>query len=277
MRRRAALLALAAVAAAHGGARRAAARRSDNRWAREDPKSTLAIDHSIWAGLLERHLRTGRDGINRVAYAALGAKDRQTLDGYLRHLEKTPVSALAQPAQLAFWVNLHNALAVQVVLDHYPTASIRDIGVTGEPPAQGPWAMKRIAVEGQPLSLDDIANAIVRPLWHDARVNYAICCATLGAPSLATAPLEPAMLDRQLDAAAIAFVNHPRAVSLVEGRLRVSSLYLWHQDDFGPSQRAVIKHLMAYAAPQLAMQLRGRKVIDDHAYDWRLNDAGTEP
>jgi hypothetical protein len=276
MRRRAALLALAALAVAHGGTRRAAARRSDSRWARDDPKSTLAIDHSVWAGLLERHARPGRDGINRVAYAAIGTEDRRALDGYLQQLGRTPVSALARPAQLAFWANLHNALAVQAVLEHYPIASIRDIGVTGEPPADGPWAAKRIAVEGHPLSLDDIANSIMRPLWRDPRVNYAICSATLGAPELASTPLEPAMLDRQLDAATIAFVNHPRAVSLPEGRLRVSSLYLWHQDDFGPSQRAVIKHLMAYAAPALAMQLRGRKVIDEHAYEWGLNDIGTE-
>jgi hypothetical protein len=126
------------------------------------------------------------------------------------------------------------------------------------------------------VSLDEIGNRILRPLWHDARVNYVICDATLGSPNLAATPLEPAMLDRHLDAAAIAFVNHPRGVSLPGGRLRVSSLYVWHEQDFGPSQRAVIKHLMAYAAPPLALQLRGRATFDEHAYDWRLNDAADQ-
>jgi hypothetical protein len=276
MRRRVALLALSGMLAAHGGARPVAAGQSSSRWQRHDPGSSFTVDHTAWAGLLQRRVRPSRDGINRVAYAAMENEDRAVLDAYLSRLADTPVSALQRSAQLAFWVNLHNALAVRLVLRHYPTASIRDIGVTAGPPADGPWAKKLIHVEGQPLSLDDIANGILRSLWNDPRVNYAICCATLGAPNLAMTPLEPAMLDRQLDAAAIAYVNHPRGVSLPEGRLRVSSLYVWYQHDFGGSQRRVIKHLMAYAAPQLAMQLRGRSSIDEHGYDWQLNDAGTE-
>lgn len=235
------------------------------------------VDHSAWAGLLQRYCRTSRDGINRVAYAAMGEEARATLDTYVDQLASARVSALARDGQLAFWVNLHNAMAVRLVLDNYPLSSIRDLGVSsGGPPAEGPWAAAGVRVEGQPLSLRAIADDIIRTQWSDPRVNYVICCATLGAPNLTPSPIEPFMLDRQLDAAAIAFVNHPRGVSLPDGRLRVSSMYVWHEPEFGRSQHAVIKHLMAYASPQLAMQLRGRRDIDEHDYDWRLNDAPTD-
>jgi hypothetical protein len=241
------------------------------------PRDSGQVDHTAWATLLRRYCRTSRDGINRVAYAAMGEEARAALDTYLAGLSAARVSALGRAAQLAFWVNLHNALAVRLVLDHYPLASIRDLGVSsGGPPKAGPWAAERIRVEGRSLSIAAVADDIIRAQWTDPRVNYMICCATLGAPNLMQAPLEPPMLDRQLDAAAIAFVNHPRGVSLPEGRLRVSSVYVWHEREFGKSQHAVVKHLMAYAAPQLAMQLRGRRAIDEHDYDWRLNDAPSE-
>lgn len=273
LRRRAALLGLPAALATYGRGGPAAARAKP--WSAHDPSSPILVDNAIWRGLLDRHCRPGADGINRFAYAAVGSEEQAALDTYLGLLAGTAVSALSRPTQLAFWVNLHNALVVRLVLDHLPLDSIREIGVPpGGPPADGPWATRRIAVEGIGLSLGEIANDILRRVWKDPRINYVICCATLGAPNLPAMPLEPALLDRHLDSAASAFVNHPRGAELTDdGRLRVSSLYEWHRAAFGGSEHAVIKHLMAYAAPPLAMQLRGRHRIDGHAYDWRLNDA----
>lgn len=273
MRRRAALLTLTGVVAGQGQAGTAAAGWT-NPWKAHDPASSRTVDHAEWAGLLSRFCRPSRDGINRFAYAEMGDGQRAILDRYLAMLGDTTVSALDRPSQLAFWVNLHNALAIRLVLDQYPVTSIRDIGVTAKgPPADGAWAVKRIRVEGRALSVGEIANDILRELWSDPRINYVMCCATLGSPNLTVSPLEPTMLDRQLDAAAIDFINHPRGVSLVNGRLRVSSIYIWHQREFGYGEHAIIKHLMAYAAPSLALQLRGRSRIDEHDYDWRLNDA----
>ena len=65
-----------------------------------------------------------------------------------------------------------------------------------------------------------------------------------------------------------------RVVAGGEGdRLGVSSIYRWYRDDFGPTDRDVINHLMAYAEPGLAMRLQRFDQISDDAFDWRLNDA----
>ncbi|MCI0431222.1 MAG: hypothetical protein L0210_11875, partial [Rhodospirillales bacterium] len=61
-------------------------------------------------------------------------------------------------------------------------------------------------------------------------------------------------------------------VSFDEGRLRVSSIYAWFTEDFGDSEAGVIAHLRSYAEPALEAKLARVKKIDDHAYDWRLND-----
>ncbi len=243
------------------------------RWEAHEPNSTRRVDHARWADLLRTLLRPQPNGRWLVAYAAAGAEERTALEAYLAGLAAVPVSALARPEQMAFWINLYNALTVKVVLDHWPVRSIRDIDISPGLFADGPWGAKLIAVEGEVLSLDDVEHRILRPIWRDPRVHYAMNCASMGCPDLAPEPYRADRLDDQLDAAGHRFVNHPRAVRLEGGKLFVSSIYHWFKNDFGGDDRSVIKHLCAYAAPPLAMALQTRARIDGHAYDWAINAA----
>lgn len=74
-----------------------------------------------------------------------------------------------------------------------------------------------------------------------------------------------------LDRGASAYVNHPRGVTFDGGKLTVSSIYEWFQEDFGGSETGVIAHLEKYAGPRLRARLSEREGYDDHRYDWRLN------
>jgi hypothetical protein len=105
-------------------------------------------------------------------------------------------------------------------------------------------------------------------------VHYAVNCASLGCPDLPPRPLAAHDLDHALDVAAIAFVNHPRGARIEDGELLVSSIYVWFEEDFGGDDAGVIRHLMAYADPHLAMRLQRLEEIGGDSYDWRLNDAG---
>lgn len=276
MRRRAALTLLPLLAMPAGLAWAAPRAVPWPRWERHDPASTLGVDHAAWATFLGRQVRPAPDGINRVDYAAVRGEDRRLLDGYLALLAAIPVSRLARAEQMAYWINLYNALTVRVVLDHYPVASIRDIDISPGLFSNGPWGAELITVEGEPLCLDDIEHRILRPLWRDPRIHYAVNCAALGCPNLQPEPYQRQALDRQLDGAAIAYVNHPRGVTIAaDGSLTVSSLYVWYEADFGDDALGVIQHLMAYAAPHLAMRLQEIQTIDRDVYDWRLNDLRT--
>ena len=44
-----------------------------------------------------------------------------------------------------------------------------------------------------------------------------------------------AELERQLNEAAMAYVNDPGCIRIADGALEVSSLFLWYQEDFGGS------------------------------------------
>jgi hypothetical protein len=244
------------------------------RWQAHDERSRATIDHGRWGGLLARHLVRGGDGITRVDYAAFAADDRAVLDRYLADLAAVPISRHARAEQMAYWINLYNALTVRVVLDHYPVDSIRDIDISPGLFSDGPWGAQLVEVEGVPLSLDDIEHRILRPIWRDPRVHYAVNCASIGCPDLQDEPFRGDTIGAQLDAAARAFVNHPRGVQVEGDELVVSSLYDWFMEDFGATEAEVIAHLRSYADPGLAARLDRVTTIGDDRYDWALNDAG---
>jgi hypothetical protein len=125
------------------------------------------------------------------------------------------------------------------------------------------------------LSLHDIVHRILRPIWRDPRLHYALACGAVGCPNLQPEPFDGRELDRQLNEAAMAFVNDPRGVTIEGDRLGVSSIYRWYQGDFGPTELDVINHLMAYAEPELAMQLQKFDRISEDGFDWRLNAAAS--
>ncbi len=243
-----------------------------HRWQAHDPGSTARIDHSAWQRILETYLSPDRDGLNRLAYGRMTEADKRALDRYVGGLTQTPISRFNRAQQLAYWVNLYNALTVKVVLAHYPVDSIRDIDISPGFFADGPWDRKLVKIEGEAVSLNDIEHRILRPIWRDPRIHYAVNCASIGCPNLQATAFTAANSDSLLEAAAREYVNSPRG-TLIDGEsLTVSKIYAWFQEDFGNSDRNVIKHLARYAKPDLAMALRRITEISGYQYDWSLND-----
>ncbi|MEM9428346.1 MAG: DUF547 domain-containing protein [Pseudomonadota bacterium] len=225
-------------------------------------------DHGAWAALLARHLKMGSDGVARLSYAQM---PKTEVDGYVSSLAAVDPTTLTSNAAFAYWVNLYNALTVQVVLGAYPVRSIRDIG--GSLLARGPWRRKVVTVAGRDLSLDDIEHGILRPVWRDPRIHYAVNCASIGCPNLAAEPYVSRRLDAMLTAAAQSYVNHPRGVSVTAEGLVLSSIYDWFISDFGGSDGGVLAHLAAHAAAPLRASIDTSPRIVGHRYDWGLNEA----
>jgi Protein of unknown function, DUF547 len=241
-------------------------------WLANDPASAEQIDHRPWSKFLAQYLVPGDDGVDRFAYARAKASGAALLDGYIASLQAVPVSRLNRQEQRAYWINLYNALTTRIVLDHYPVKSIRDISLGPGLLSFGPWDAKVATVEGERLSLNDIEHGILRPIWRDPRLHYALNCASISCPSLPSMAFTAANTERLLDQGARAYVNDPRGARIAHGSLTVSSIYLWYRADFGAGDIAVVDHLRRYAAPALAAELARFRAPDHYAYDWDLID-----
>ena len=242
-------------------------------WLQTDPSSTERVDHELWSKFLAAYLVQGGDGINRFAYARAQSSGRAELERYISTLEAIPVSRLNRGEQRAYWINLYNAVTTRIVLDHYPVRSIRDISLGPGLFSLGPWDARVVRAEGERLSLNDIEHGILRPIWHDPRLHYALNCASISCPSIQPVAFTAENTERLLEEGARAYINDRRGVRIENGRLIVSSIYLWYHADFGSGEAAVLDHLKRYAAPELGAQLARFRAPDDDSYDWRLIDA----
>ncbi len=247
------------------------------RWEANDPSSTIPVDHGPWDRFLKKYLVTDDpSGVNKVRYGSVTAEDKKLLEEYLTALHDVRVSALSRPEQEAYWINMYNALTVKVVLDYYPVKSILDIGISPGLFSKGPWGAKLLRIEGEEISLDDIEHRILRPIWKDNRVHYAVNCASMSCPNLQPQAFTARNIDELLDRGARDYINSPRGVRFDRGGLILSSIYDWYQADFGATEVSVIQHLSHYAVDPLAQKLKGYRGKIDYQYDWRLNEASNE-
>ena len=227
------------------------------------------VDHAPWSRLLAKYILK-QNGLNLFRYSAVTDNDADRLSDYLDYLQSLQVTGLAAEQQFAYWINLYNALTVQVILDHYPLESIRDISYSLL--SRGPWKERLVTVEGFGLSLDDIEHGILRPGFRDSRIHYAVNCASISCPNLQVQAFTASNLEVMLETAAEEYINSYRGVEVIEGELVLSSIYDWYAEDFGSSDKAIIGHLADHAEPDLAAQLQGFESIDRYRYDWDLNE-----
>jgi len=242
-------------------------------WQNHDAHSLVIVDHVDWNLILQRYVDANHpSGINRFKYSSISQKDRLALKSYLQKMQKMEVSSLNRNEQKAYWINLYNALTVDIIVDHYPVKSIRDIDISPGLFSNGPWDAKLLKIEEQEVSLNDIEHRILRPIWQDNRIHYAVNCASLGCPNLLPQAYTSQNFDMLIEKAATDFINHPRGVSFTRNRLQVSSIYFWFQADFGDSEKGVIRHLKTYLSPEKVKQLNSMQKKMGHRYDWNLNE-----
>lgn len=194
---------------------------------------------------------------------------------FVRQLGEPQAAPPASRAErLAFYINAYNAFAIQGILDGYSPATRfgRHRYFNG----------RKYRLAGEPITLDALVHRRLRPLG-DARIHFAIVCASISCPRLANHAYRPETLDAQLDAAARRFVNdHTRNrfdVALKTAFL--SPIFDWFARDFEDSAGSVPKFIARHVEDTAvrAALLDGRLQTRYLPYDWDLNGrfAGAVP
>jgi hypothetical protein len=229
----------------------------------------LATDLDAWQTILTRHTREVADiaGV-RVDYAAL--KESAEWRALVASLARSdPQELRGRDETLAFWINAYNILAIDVVVQNHPVASIKDVGSLFRPV----WKKPAGAVGGEIVTLDQIEHDILRPMG-EPRIHAAIVCASLSCPPLRREPYRAETLSAQLDDNVRVWLADPRKGAGFEGdELQLSSILEWFAKDFeaaGGVVAFVAKH--GPAAVQTELERRPDPPIDYLPYDWSLND-----
>ncbi len=239
-------------------------------WDVSNELDTAAVDHTLWQAFLDDYVSASDDGINRVDYRRAAADGgRERLQQYLAALAAVDPRTLRRAEQLAYWINLYNALTIEVVLNHLDKPTILRMGKGWL--SSGPWGDELITLAGQELTLDDIEHRILRPIWNDRRIHFAVNCASLGCPNLQPTAFRGDNTERLLSEGEQQYINHPRGVSLTDdGTLQLSSIFDWYQVDFAADEKELLTYLGRHH-DTLSNVLDSYDGRIDYEYDWSLN------
>ena len=237
------------------------------------PASARAeLDLARYAELLNEYTIVTRETVGtRVDYRGLASDERWSR--LITDLEASRPSALeTREARLAFWINAYNILAIRTVIDHYPVASIRDVGSFFQPV----WKHEVAQIEGEKVTLHWIEHDLLRKLG-EPRIHGAIVCASTSCPSLARTPYTPDLLDAQLDAAIRRWMADRRKglrVDRDDDKLWLSRIFEWFEEDFAAAG-GVVAFATRYAPePERAWldENAAAVLVEYFDYDWSLND-----
>ena len=217
-----------------------------------------------WDALLKRYV----DGKGRVDYAAI---DRAAFGKVFAAVaasspKKNPDKYASKNAAKAFYLDAYNVLVWKNVLSRLPKLENVDSEKVSF------FYFTKFVVGGDTVNLYDLENKIVRPQFKDARIHFALNCASGGCPELPAEAFTPARVDEQLSREARKFCNEKRNVDFDAGtrRLRLSHIFDWYKEDFGKEPGRVIEWINHYRAD--GAKLPADAKIEYVDYDWTLND-----
>ncbi len=220
------------------------------------------IDNHIYASLLKKHVL--HDRVNYDGFK----KDEKLLDDYLAVLGRTNVKVLSKNSRFAFYINAYNAFTIKLVLTKYPGInSIKEVGSF----FSNPWSKKFIILQGKTLSLDYIEHKILRPIFKDPRVHFAINCASKSCPPLRDEPYKGESLENQLNDQAEKFINNKKNAFIKTDTLFISKIFIWFEEDFSNNPVLFIKRYAFKELKEKLDSLGENFKINYLDYDWTLN------
>ena len=195
----------------------------------------------------------------------------EKLEDFLDVLAGANPEEMSFAEQLAFWINAYNALVIKGVIDHYPTKSVRK--------CEAVWWLfltrLKFNVAGEMYTLNQIEHDIIRTEFVDARVHFALVCASKSCPPLAESVFLPETIEDQLDDVTLKFIADPEKVRLDRNGniVYLSKIFKWYETDFTEGYDGIADFLADFLPPEDAeFVLREDVTLQYLDYDWSLND-----
>jgi hypothetical protein len=212
------------------------------------------ITHAKWTALLQKYVAKDGD-VNYKGFK----KDADQLDNYLDELASSvPTKAWGRNATLAYWINAYNAYTIKLIVDNYPTKSIKNIN--------DPWGKKFISLGNKKYSLEEIENEILRKM-NEPRIHFAINCASYSCPKLLNEAYTESKMEQQLANATKSFVNDKSKNTIASSKVEVSKIFDWFAGDF-KTKGSVIDFLNQYSTVKISDNAQ----MSYKEYIWTLNE-----
>jgi len=230
---------------------------------------------------------------NLVDYSGISGseayRDYIDLVSQLHHFDLNSLDSIS--TQLAFWINLYNAMTMDAVIQTEVQKSVTEgfFGVFSF------FERAAYLINGHRFSLNDIEHGILRanhgfpyfigPHYEhgdprrkwvisslDPRVHFALNCASNSCPPIRF--YTPEQIDTQLTMASKNFVSQNILIDYDRKALSLSSIFRWYQDDFGGKRGVLsflIDHLPNDGRKSWLQEMENSVLLHYQKYDWGIN------
>ena len=214
----------------------------------------VIVDHSMWDELLKKYVAVS----GNVNYKGLKS-EKNKLEKYITVLQNDlPQNSWGKNKKMAYWINVYNVFTVKLIVDNYPTASITKLE------GGKPWDQKFISIAGETYSLGDVENNILRKMG-DARIHFAINCASVSCPKLLNKAFTEANVQSLLAQQTKGFLSNTSKNKITENAVQLSKIFEWYVVDF-ESYGGVLGFIGKYKT------VSATATVSYLEYDWNLNE-----
>ncbi|MEC9283850.1 MAG: DUF547 domain-containing protein [Bdellovibrionota bacterium] len=202
-------------------------------------------------------------------------KDKNKLKKYtdaLSSVKQSDFDSWNEKQKLSFLINAYNAFTIQLILDNYPVDSIKDSKIS----FFSPFKKSFFKLFNKERSLGEVEHEMIRSWFKEARIHFAIVCASIGCPAIQNKAFSESNLESMLEKGANTFMSDKtrNRYSKKDQELQISKIFDWFEDDFkrdfGSVKAFVIKYMPLSDEEKQAV-LSSSTDVDYTDYNWKLN------
>ncbi|MDQ2068830.1 DUF547 domain-containing protein [Natronospira bacteriovora] len=253
-----------------------------------DSMEALFADYQA---LLEKHLSEkdlDQDGLVSAFDYQAALDDEDSMERVSRQREALkdfdPDTLDEREAANAFWLNAYNFFMIAHILEEKPDGklveSVWDYGGRYNPLRKNVFERELFEIGGRQYSLDGmekdtlLGDDFQERDWADARVHFAVNCASVGCPPLRKQIYTADNLGALLAENTRRALNTERHLK-VDGRtLYLTRLFDWYENHFKWEADSVRDWIKAHADDRVGEKIDETDRIRYISYDWKLNKPG---
>lgn len=205
------------------------------------------IDHRPWQKLLAEHMQSEAHPTWRHRFdpSDFSRREKRQLTGYIESLEKIDPRYYSYEQQLAYWLNLYNAITVSFMIDADDFDDIKDHR-----------DKTVVEIADKKISQRYIAENILMPIWQDSSIYFLLSCGAVDCPPVPYEAFTPENARQQARKAMQAYMDGPEGLRLDSGTLYLPRAFE-HFSNYYDSPNGMMKKLAFSVSDELAIKLLG--------------------
>ncbi|MFC1670855.1 DUF547 domain-containing protein [Spirochaetota bacterium] len=245
------------------------------------PLKGFAFSYGTYSKILNKYVHRNRmlGGIkmNVVDYKGLHKEYKNPSSDFNSLLKElstfNPSTLRGRNARLAFWINVYNIGAINLVLMNYPVGSIRSLKINV---FKNPWDKDAIKVNGRWYSLSYIEHNILLKKYGEKSSHFGIVCASVSCPDITIRLYTKRTVRWLLKKMGRRFIKNTKKgmrIDRAKNIVYLSKIFKFDKKNFGRGKADIIPFILPFVSPKESKDYlkNGTYKIEFMPYNWNLN------